>query len=198
MKGFSGKFVLRIPNELHSVLYKRSQELGVSLNSLCCKILSSSTSFSTAPIDSISHSSLISSSFLQSIIEFWREKLCAILLFGSVAKAAHTPSSDVDLLLVLKNHVEPTRELYREWDVFYEKSRKEFSHTQEISPQFVQCPHNVFDAGGLWYEVAIQGVLLWQSDESVFHFLQNVREIIACGKIIRHFSHGHPYWVKLR
>lgn len=183
MKTNSGKFVLRISPKLHSILRKRSEKEGISLNTLCSDILSSASdksSFISSP-----NSEFISKLFFDKLLETWKNKLCGIILFGSVARQEQTDSSDIDLLLVLKNEVDLTRELYREWDNFYK------DYKQSISPQFVKLPKNIDEASGLWYEVAIQGIVLWQSDKHIFYILQDLREAITQGKMTRHFSHGH-------
>ena len=196
MKRTSGKFVLRIPHELHLTLRKRSEKLGISLNSLCTEILSSSTSPVTAATPSF-YTEFVPTSFLEELIEKWKDKICGVVLFGSVVRKEETEKSDVDLLLILKDDVSLERQLYSEWDSFYEKYRSLPTPLREISPQFVKLPKDPSEAGGLWYDIALEGTCLWQSNRIIFDVLQKIRGAMAEGHIKRCFSHGHPYWIKL-
>ena len=195
MEKLSGKFVLRISEKLHFALRKHSEKQGTSLNSLCTDILTSSLTSSSAA--SFSYSKSLPSPFLEKLIETWKDKLCGIILFGSVARKEETEKSDIDLLLILKESIELNRHLYREWDHFYEPLKHSLHLFKEISPQFVTLPKDPFQVGSLWYDVALQGQVLWYSNEDIFLALQKIREAIADGKIKRCFSHGHPYWIKL-
>ena len=195
MEKLSGKFVLRIPQKLHFALRKHSEKQGTSLNSLCTDILTSSLTPSSAA--SFSYSKSLPSPFLEKLIETWKDKLCGIILFGSVVRKEETEKSDIDLLLIVKESIELDRDLYREWDRFYESLKHALHLLKEISPQFVTLPRDPFQVGSLWYDVALQGQVLWHSNEDIFLALQKIREAIADGKIKRCFSHGHPYWIKL-
>jgi len=156
----------------------------MSLNTLCAQMLSSSMTGSA-----MTSSHFIPSPFLNALIEQWKNKVCAIVLFGSVVRKEETETSDIDLLLVLKEDIPINRELYREWDIL--------PHVKEISPHFIQIPKDPLEVSGLWYEVAMEGIVLWYSDMIIFQILQKLRTAIAEGKIKRMFSHGHPYWIKL-
>ncbi len=116
--------------------------------------------------------------------------ICGIILFGSHVRGEGLKHSDIDLLIVLKDEVELTRELYSEWD-------RNFLKYKDISPQFVKLPKDPLGAGGLWYEVALEGIVLWQSDNRILQFLWHLRQVIASRKVIRSFSYGHPYWIKI-
>jgi len=196
MKRTSGKFVLRISHELHLTLRKRSEKLGVSLNSLCTEILSSSISPVSAVASSF-YTEFVPPSFLEELTEKWKDKICGVILYGSVVRKEETERSDVDLLLILKEDVTLERQLYREWDSFYKKFTSLPLPLREVSPQFVKLPKNPSEAGGLWYNIALEGTVLWQSERIIFDTLQKIREIIAEGRVKRCFSHGHPYWIKL-
>ena len=196
MKGTSGKFVLRIPHELHLALRHRSEKLGVSLNSLCSEILSSYVLPSPATVPSL-YTEFVPPSFLEELIEKWKDKICGIILFGSVVRKEETEKSDVDLLLIVNEEVSLDRQLYREWDSFYEKYRSLPTPLREISPQFVKLPKDPLEVGGLWYDIALEGACLWQSNRIIFDVLQKIRGAMAEGHIKRCFSHGHPYWIKL-
>lgn len=49
----------------------------------------------------------------QSLTKIYGERLCDIYLYGSYARGDYHPDSDVDVLIVLKGEVKPTREIDR-------------------------------------------------------------------------------------
>ena len=118
--------------------------------------------------------------------------LIGIVLFGSRARSEERAGSDLDLLLVLEQDKVVDRSLYREW----EKRSSQSMRDMKIEPQFVILPKDKEQAGGLWFEVAIDGKVLWERDQTVSHFLREVRCWMAEGKIQRRVSHGHPYWLR--
>ena len=122
-------------------------------------------------------------------------ELVGLILFGSSARGDATEDSDTDLLLVMRPGMKIARDLYRLWDEF----RREDSGAEEagkISPHFVILPGSVPAAGGLWYEAALDGIVLWEIGSQVSRFLGSVREAMGQGKIRRRMLHGSPYWIK--
>jgi len=194
MKAVSGKFVLRISPKLHLLLRNRSLKMGISLNEICLRILSSSSHqnrmVQNAP------SSLLTADFMGVVVRHWRKYLQTIVLFGSAVRNEMTEASDVDLLFVLKKEFSLTRQFYREWDAFFEKHQHLLLHTREVTAQFVQLPTSVLEAGGLWYETAAEGEILWERGKEVSRFYRDIRLAMTTGKIRRRISHGHPYWIK--
>lgn len=116
------------------------------------------------------------------------DELLGLVLFGSCARGEQTVSSDVDLLVVVSSPVQLNRDLYRRWD--------ETSRLDNVSPHFVHLPDGLDRAGSIWFEVAVEGIILFERDRAVTRFVQDVRRAIADGKVERRYSHGHPYWVK--
>jgi predicted nucleotidyltransferase len=116
------------------------------------------------------------------------DDLEAVVLFGSEARGQSRPSSDIDLLIVVKRRLDLSRDLYRRWD--------DQATDRRMSPHFVHLPHDVSTAGSLWFEVALDGVILYQETLRISEFLHSVRKAIADGFIRRRYTHGHPYWVK--
>jgi predicted nucleotidyltransferase len=49
----------------------------------------------------------------QSLTKIYGERLCDIYLYGSYARGDYHPDSDVDVLIVLRGEVKPTREIDR-------------------------------------------------------------------------------------
>ncbi len=195
MKKLSGKFVIRIPGTLHARLKREAMSAGQSLNQVCIARLQgnepplagfstkSATAYPAAP------------DFLDAVIHRWAEELIGVILFGSAARGDATEDSDVDLLLVMRPEVKISRCLYRQWEDFCGK-HSDAQESVRISPHFVSLPGSVQKAGGLWYETAIEGIVLWESDRRVSRFLASVRAAMGHGKIIRRMAHGSPYWIK--
>lgn len=187
MKRGSGKFVLRLPPDLHEALQRQSAAKGVSLNELCKNKLAELL-VPTAPAGS-SYASLVAS------IRRLPFDLEAIVLFGSTARGEAESSSDVDLLLVLPSHVAPTRSMYALWD---DRFVGPFAPREnlKLTPHFVALPQSIESSGSLWFEVSLDGNLLWEKNNATSAWLAKLRAEIAAGRVHRRFSHGQPYWVR--
>ena len=69
--------------------------------------------------------------------------------------------------------------------------------SRTVNPHFVHLPRDPLSCGSLWFEAALDGIVLFERDLAVTRFLQeDVRRAVADGLIVRKSSHGHPYWVK--
>jgi len=192
MNAVSGKFVVRIPPELHWRLKDAARRQGSSLNQVCvARLQGAAREFSSA---SDTPASLISRSLIAGAIERWGADLAGLLLFGSAVRGEATRESDIDLLLVLKPTVRISRGLYLEWDVLAETFEP---CDRRVSPQCVVLPEDVDAAGGLWYEVALEGVVLWERDLAVSALLRRLREGMARGELRRAMIHGNPYWTRV-
>ncbi len=188
MKQPSGKFVIRMPGALHGRLKDEARQTGQSLNQICVAKLQ-------AQEPPLAATGIISPDFLDNIRRRWREDLLGVVLFGSTARGEATEGSDIDLLMVMRPQVKIVRSLYRLW----EELCRDYTGAQDserISPHFVSLPGNVREAGGLWYEAALDGIALWAGDHRVMRFLASVREAMSRGQIRRRMLHGSPYWVK--
>lgn len=118
------------------------------------------------------------------------DKLIGVVLFGSQATGEATASSDIDILIVLDKEIPLTRSLYTWWS-------DTISWTDgELNPHFVNCPHDASSAGGLWFEVALSGKIVYQKKSSIEQLFIKLNEYIADGNIRRYISNGHPYWVR--
>ncbi len=191
MRSPSGKFVLRVPPSLHRRLKEEARSKGQSLNSLCVNKLQNA--MVSTPISIIPTRLGPDEVILPDMIHLWKELLAGLVLFGSAVRGEATEVSDVDLLLVMDSRVRITPSLYRQWDELLAAKSKS---TNIITPQFARLPNSVFDAGGLWYEIAVDGRVLWERDLLVSRFLGAIREAMAQGRIRRGMLHGSPYWVK--
>lgn len=176
--------MLRIPPALHARLSQAARERGVSLNEYCRTAVESYTDGPTRrqALDDPG------GEWVAIAQQIAGDSLRGVILFGSQARGESSASSDVDLLVVVSDTLELTREVYRRWDGICPDRR--------LSPHFVHLPDSVSAAGSIWYEVALDGVILYARDQCASAFLQSVRRAIADGRLRRRYAHGHPYWVK--
>lgn len=179
----SGKFVLRVSSEQHRQLKIMAHKRGISLNQLCVERL-------TAPAKSefSKWTDLIRKTYGD-------DHLQAILIYGSQARGDANNSSDLDLLIVFTNLTRPSRHLYEIWD------DKISPHLPEpVNPSFVGDPLRSKDSStsGLWLEIAIDGIMIWQSGPAVQNYLQRLRSEIAAGVYVRKYIHGQPFWSRTK
>ena len=116
------------------------------------------------------------------------DDLVGVVLFSSLARGEANASSDVDLLVVTSRRVPLGRRLYLAWD--------EVCSDQTVNPHFAQVPATVLSAGSLWYEIAIDGIVLLESGKQVSDVLRKIRKAIADRLIERKDAYGHGYWIK--
>lgn len=177
----SGRFVLRLAPSLHEQLRREAKDAGVSLNDLCVKKL---RALSLDLPDEISD-------LVARVKETFGENVHGVILYGSWARGESTPSSDIDVMVVLDPRVPLNMQLYEGWN---EQEWKVDTHALDV--HFAHIP----DAGklpsGLWAEIALDGKVVYESDLVVTRTLAGVRRRIAAGDLIRLSSHGQPYWVE--
>lgn len=195
MKLPSGKFVIRLDPSLHARLRTICQTTQVSLNHLCVEQIKTLVASDANSIASVQRFG-ISVAELQKLLGRNGFKISSCLVFGSAVRGESTTRSDIDLLFVLSPGEHLSRDLYTQWDKkiapFFVKRV-----VREVSPQFVNLPTEVDGAGSLWLEAAIEGVILWDNENSLSNFLIVLRSWIASGQARRKLSHGHPYWITL-
>ena len=180
----SGRFVVRVPPSLHARLRRESSRLGVSLNDLCRTALESCVAEDAPRYDPNGGRS----THVDTAAAVAGDALLGVVLFGSTARGEALDSSDIDILVVVSSAVALTRDLYRRWD--------EACSDRTVSPHFVHLPDGAESAGSIWYEVALEGVVLHERDRVLTRTLQGLRRAIADGRVERRYSHGHPYWVR--
>lgn len=182
MKRYSGKFVLRVGEDLHLRLANEARENGLSLNRFCKQLLQDGLA--------LQKTGYVKDKKKRGITEVLAEKipeeLEGLVWFGSRARSEATAASDFDLLIVLTPGSCIDRSRYREWD--------EWGIPSKISPHFVTLPASVDEAHGLWLEVAVDGRIEFDRDGRVSEFLSALRSEVAQGRFRRRWSHGHPYW----
>jgi predicted nucleotidyltransferase len=199
MQSNRATLILRIPSSLHQQLKQESRSVDLSLNRYCQNLLSIKAG--RLPPGRLPASLTIAAGrsrharFLQDlsaqVIAAQGDHIEGLVLFGSFARGRPTASSDIDLLIVLARNVVLDRDVYAHW-----KSQK--LDGREVAPLFVQIPGEDERIGGLWFEVALDGILLYDRDLRLSRFLSHVRNLIADGQVKRMVTHGHPYWVHSR
>jgi hypothetical protein len=183
-KSPSGRFVLRLPVRLHASLRRQAEAEGLSLNQLCLRALA----------DYLAAGRQLASvtpgepQWLRAARRVLDGDFLGAVLFGSEARGDARADSDVDLLLVAGPSVRLSRRLYSLWD--------EQPGHEKHSPHFVQLPATPADAGSLWLEAAVDGVVLHDPEGRIGRFLGQLRRAIASGRLRREAAYGHPYWVR--
>ncbi len=119
-----------------------------------------------------------------------------VVLFGSVARGAATDASDADLLIVLSPGTAVTRDLYSRWDEL-DASRSEIEG-HPVSPHFAVRPSLDAMVGGLWYEIARDGIVMWERGTVVRATLARLRQRILNGEVEERRSGGQSYWMHRR
>jgi predicted nucleotidyltransferase len=168
---------------LHASLREAAATRGVSLNEHCATKLAAPSlelrSFGCA------------GDVVARAVELLGEGLVGVVVFGSWARGELAASSDVDVLIVLRPELPLTRSLYRRWD---EAPLDWEGHP--VEPHFVRLPEADEAPTGLWAEVALDGVVIFQKDPLLSRWLVRVRRLVADGRLCRRKAHGQPYWVE--
>jgi hypothetical protein len=176
----SGRFVLRIDPDLHASLREAAKKAGVSLNELC------SRSLTLPPV-------LLPDGILDGVRrarDLLGEDIRGVVAFGSWARDELVEGSDIDLLIVLDPECRIDRSLYRAWD------RLPLAWAgYSIEPHFVHLPEEGRRITGLWAEVSIDGIVLFDAELSLSRRMAEIRRRIASGEVVRRWEGGHPYWV---
>jgi predicted nucleotidyltransferase len=188
----SGRFLLRLDPGLHAALREAARAHDVSLNEYCAQKL-------TAPLGSLA-TLAVATTTVRRAAALAGEDLLAVIAFGSWARGEEGESSDLDVLIVVADGVALNRELYRRWDL--ESSREvdldARGDGRSVDPHFAHLPDPDTASPGLWGEVAIDGIVLFERDLTLSRRLAEIRRRIAEGRLVRRFAHGQPYWLDLR
>ena len=178
----SGRFLVRIDPGLHAALRARAASRGISLNRHCARRLGSPDNELPAP----------GVQTVRRAFEDVGESLLGVVAFGSWARGHPSWESDLDVLLVVCEEVAVSRALYRRWD---ERPALEWDGYR-VEPHFVHLPGEGETPSGLWAEVAVDGLVLFERRLLVSRALAAVRRLIVADRISQRLSHGNPYWVR--
>jgi hypothetical protein len=175
----SGRFVLRTPPALHSALRRGAREQGVSLNEYCLRRLSARPAGLPAEAAAV----------VSRATQAFGDAVAGVIAYGSWARGEATGESDVDVLIVLDVSVPLTRDIYRRCDgtaLSWE------GHPVQL--QIVHAPSAESATGGLWPEIALDGIVLFERGFLLSRRLVAIRQAIADGRLVRRTAHGQPYW----
>ena len=177
----SGRFLLRIEPALHEALRAAARAARLSLNDYCSAKLTAPGVDPSGPASRVVHHAAGSIG----------GALVGVVAYGSWARGEAGDDSDVDVLLVLAPGSSVTRRLYRDWD------RATLTWDGHgVEPHFARLPAPDDPITGLWAEVAIDGIVLFERGLVVSRYLARVRRRIATGELTLRHAHGQPYWVE--
>lgn len=178
----SGRFILRMPPALHAALHDAARGSGLSLNAYCVRQL---TAFGVGVVSNDEVTALVSRA--RTIVG---DALSAVVLHGSRARGDAAPCSDVDAVIVVDSRLALSRELYRAWD-----AQPITWRGLRVDPHFVHLGRKGVYSG-LWAELAVDGIVLFERDWKLSAYLARIRRAIASGRLVRHVVHGQPYWTE--
>lgn len=181
----TSRFVLRLPQDLHLRLKDAARAAGCSLNQYCVDLLDRRGGSTIAGPSSLLEGAAIAEAF--------GEPLEGLVLFGSAARKTAWDSSDIDLLVVLPSGSAVTRAEYDRWDAMLAHREGQWT---AISPSIVSCPERPNQAGGIWFEAALDGIVIWDPRLRVSRFLAQLRREIAAGGVVRREIGGQTYWYR--
>jgi hypothetical protein len=177
----SGRFLLRVDPALHAALKASAVDLGLSLNDYCGRKLA-------LPVDAAALA-VGGPAVVRQAADLHGADLLGVIVFGSWARGEAGDRSDVDVLVVLDRRTPLSRGLYREWD-----ARVVRWDGRPVEVHLVHLPDRGGVPSGLWAEVALDGLVVYERGRRVSETLGAVRRLIAEGRLVRRTSQGQPYW----
>jgi hypothetical protein len=176
----SGRFVLRTGAALHEALRAGARDAGVSLNEYCLARLA-------AP--GVTGGSSDASAVADWARRAFGDALVGAAVYGSWTRGEATAESDVDVLIVLDRSQPLRRDLYRRGD-----AAALVWDGRPVQTQLVQLPLAGEIGGGLWPEIALDGIVLVERGFLLSLHLVAIRRAIVDGRLVRRTAHGQPYW----
>ena len=180
----SGRFLLRIDPALHGLLRAAARELGLSLNDYCARKLA-------LPADAAALATG-GPAVVRRAVDLYGEHLAGVIVFGSWARGEAAEGSDVDLLVVLDRRLQLTRSLYAPWD-----AAPVSWDGRPVEVHLVHVPAASEASSGIWAEVALDGLVLYERGRRISTRLGEVRRDIAAGRLRRRVAQGQPYWTRV-
>lgn len=180
----SGRFLLRLDPGLHAALREAARAEGVSLNEYCVRRLAAPAGATAlAGVEEV----------VRRAASLLGADLVAVVAFGSWARGEARSGSDLDLVIVVEDGVVLERALYRRWE-----SEPISVADRSVDVHFAHLPDPERASPGLWGEIAIDGIVVFERELRLSRRLAELRRSIAAGRLVQRFSHGQPYWVDLR
>ena len=180
----SGRFLLRIDPGLHALLREAAGELGVSLNDYCARKLALPADAAALADDA--------PAVVSRAVDLYGSHLAGVVVFGSWARGEAADGSDVDLLVVLDGRLPLTRSLYAAWD----DSPATWGGLP-VEVHLAHLPPRGEAPSGIWAEVALDGLVIFERGRRVSAHLGDVRREIAAGRFVRRVAQGQPYWTRV-
>ena len=180
----SGRFVLRITPALHAQLQGAARSHGLSLNEYCARTLASPAGAEATSPDA--------ARAVLRAREIVGNDLLGVAVFGSWSRGEAVAGSDIDLLIVVDEKTPIERRLYTAWDL-----EPLLWENLPVEPHFVHRPEPDRGFGGLWAEVAIDGIVLFEKGRLLSTALSRVRREIAAGRMVRRAVAGQSYWAEV-
>lgn len=177
----SGRFALRIDPGLHAALRTTARQAGISLNELCRRKLS-------APDGVLGDAGLHQA--IARAVSMFGEELVGIAAYGSWARGEARPDSDLDLLIVLREGFPLRRSLYDDWDASPLQA-----NGLPVEPSIVRLPNGA-EVSGLWAEVAIDGIVIFDPELRLSRCLSGLRKRITEGELVGGTLNDQRYWSK--
>ncbi len=178
----SGRFILRMPPVLHTALHRAARTSGLSLNAYCVRQLEA-VDLGVASDEDVT--SLVARA--RAVVG---NTLSAVALHGSWVRGEATSASDVDALILVDSRMALSRALYRAWD-----AQPLTWRGRPVDPHFVHLASEG-EVSGLWAEVAVDGLVVFERDWKLSAHLARIRRAIAAGRLVRRIVHGQPYWTE--
>lgn len=179
----SGRFVLRLPRELHGALRRSARALGLSLNDYCVRRLA-------APAPSRGHGDL--ATVVDRATALLGVSLVGMIAFGSWVRGEATTTSDVDILVVVDTDFPLTRRVYHDWD-----AQPLTVEGRPVEVHLVRLPAPASTVTGVWAEAAIDGQVIVERGFVLSAHLAAVRRALLGGHLERRTVHGQPYWTEV-
>jgi HEPN domain-containing protein len=177
----SGRFLLRLDPALHARLRADAEALGLSLNEYCSRVLAAPGSGGVLPAGEV----------VQRAGVRFGDRLKGVIVYGSWARDRLADTSDIDLLLVLSPDVPISRSLYRQWD-----DEPLVWEGREVEVHFAHLPSVDEPVSGLWAEMALDGIVLYDPGLEVTRLLGGIRRRVAAGEVRRRVLHGEGDYVR--
>lgn len=182
--------MLRVPADLHQKLVRHARGVGISLNRLCNVILEEGLIMRRSMKHSEDWRQL--DPILHRLHSMFAGEMVGVAVFGSRVTGGATQESDTDLLISLDSKLPINRALYQLWD----EKMVGIEKIEKINPHFIHYPNDLREIGGIWFEVAIGSAVLWEADHMLSDLFARIRTLISNDHVRRHWSNGHPYWVR--
>ena len=179
----SGRFVLRLPSEVHAKLRDLAGQSRLSLNEYCLRRLSTAEAWRDR--DDLA-------AVVEHAVAVAGPALVGVVAMGSWARGQAADTSDVDLLVIVGPTLDLSRSVYSRWD-----QRPLTIEGRQVDAHFVQLPGADARLSGLWAEAAIDGIVIFECERVVSSWLATVRRALVDGKLARRVVHGQPYWCEV-